>query len=370
MTESQSFLLTLVRMALWGGEESLPADLPDWQEVLALAKKQTLLGLVAEAVPMLPEGLQPDPQTKLQLHTAAMRIMSSHALLNRKVADIKTRMDSYDIHTVLFKGQGVALNYPNPQSRQCGDIDLYVGEKNFARALELLNPETTKKASEYRFVKHFNIEEDGVEIEIHRIAEILPGFGHDRRFQRWTVDKLCGPAVRKVEIGGATVNLPPAEFDVLYIMNHAWHHFMTGGIGLRQLCDWSIQLHRYGRSVDVDALSNNLRSFGLIRAWKILSCVAVGYLGLPEDECPLYDASYAGKAAKVLDVIWMEGNFGHHSESRKTPRPKGHFAGKFHSFKKNTSRIIRILSISPIDVIYSWGYYFINGMRNLFHRVR
>lgn len=370
MTESQSFLLTLVRMALWRGEESLPADLPDWQEVLALAKKQTLLGLVAEAVPMLPEGLQPDPQTKLQLHAAAMRIMSSHALLNRKVADIKTRMDSYGIHTVLFKGQGVALNYPNPQSRQCGDIDLYVGEKNFARALELLNPETTKKASEYRFVKHFNIEEDGVEIEIHRIAEILPGFGHDRRFQRWTVDKLCGPAVRKVEIGGATVNLPPAEFDVLYIMNHAWHHFMTGGIGLRQLCDWSIQLHRYGRSVDVDALSNNLRSFGLIRAWKILSCVAVGYLGLPEDECPLYDASYAGKAAKVLDVIWMEGNFGHHSESRKTPRPKGHFAGKFHSFKKNTSRIIRILSISPIDVIYSWGYYFINGMRNLFHRVR
>lgn len=370
MTESQSFLLTLVRMALWGGEESLPADLPDWQEVLALAKKQTLLGLVAEAVPMLPEGLQPDPQTKLQLHAAAMRIMSSHALLNRKVADIKTRMDSYGIHTVLFKGQGVALNYPNPQSRQCGDIDLYVGEKNFARALELLNPETTKKASEYRFVKHFNIEEDGVEIEIHRIAEILPGFGHDRRFQRWTVDKLCGPAVRKVEIGGATVNLPPAEFDVLYIMNHAWHHFMTGGIGLRQLCDWSIQLHRYGRSVDVDALSNNLRSFGLIRAWKILSCVAVGYLGLPEDECPLYDASYAGKAAKVLDVIWLEGNFGHHSESRKTPRPKGHFAGKFHSFKKNTSRIIRILSISPIDVIYSWGYYFINGMRNLFHRVR
>ena len=334
MTESQSFLLTLVRMALWGSEESLPADLPDWQEVLSMAKKQTLLGLVAEAVPMLPEILQPDSQTKMQLHAVAMRIISSHSLLNRKVADMKTRMDSYGIHTVLFKGQGIALNYPNPQSRQCGDIDLYVGEQNFARALELLQPDSTKVASDYRHVKHVNIEEDGVDVEIHRIAEILPGFGHDRRFQRWTVDNLFGPAVRKVEIGGATVNLPPVDFDVLYIMNHAWHHFMTGGIGLRQLCDWSMLLHRYGSSVDVDKLSENLRSFGLMRAWKILSCVAVGYLGLPEDECPLYDASYAGKAAKMLDVIWMEGNFGHHSESRKTPRPKGHFAGKFHSFKK------------------------------------
>ena len=97
--------------------------------------------------------------------------------------------------------------------------------------------------------------------------------------------------------------------------------------------------------------------------------MVVGYLGLPEDECPLYDASYAGKASKVLDVIWAEGNFGHHSEAHKTPRPKGHFAGKFHSFKLSTSRIINILSVSPIDVIQSWVYYFINGMLNVFHRV-
>lgn len=369
MTESQSFLLALVRMALWGGNEPLPDRLPDWKEVLSLAKKQTLQGLVAEVVPMLPERLQPNAQLKMQLHVTAMKIISSHSLLNRKVADIKTRMDSYGIHTVLFKGQGVALNYPNPLSRQCGDIDLYVGEQNFARALELLIPDSAKKASAYSQVKHFNVDEDGVHIEIHRIAEILPGLGNDRRFQRWTVDNLFSPEVRKVEIGGATVNLPPADFDALYIMNHAWHHFMSGGIGLRQLCDWSMHLHRHCRSIDVDKLSDNLRSFGLMRAWKVLSCVAVGYLGLPEDECPLYDASYAGKAAKVLDVIWMDGNFGHHSESRKTPRPKGHFAGKFHSFKQNTSRIIRILSISTVDVVYSWIYYFINGMRNVFNRI-
>lgn len=369
MTESQSFLLTLVRMALWGGNEPLPDSRPDWQEVLALAKKQTLLGLVAEAVPMLPESLQPDKQLKLQLVAVAMRIMSSHALINRKVAEIKTRMDAYGMHTVLLKGQGTALNYPNPLSRQCGDIDLYVGESNFARALELLLPNTTNKASDFRYVKHFDIEEDGIDIEVHRIADILPGFRRDKRFQRWTVENLSSTAVRKVEIGGAKVNLPPVDFDVLYIMNHAWHHFMTGGIGLRQLCDWSMHLHRYSKMVDVERLSECLKSFGLLRAWKILSCLAVGYLGLPEDECPLYDVSYAKKAAKVLDVIWEEGNFGHHSKSRKTPRPKGHFAGKFHSFKNNTSRIIRILSTSPVDVIHSWIYYFINGMRNVFYKV-
>lgn len=369
MTESQSFLLTLVRMALWGGQEPLPENKPNWQEVLFLAEKQTLFGLVAEAVPMLPEYLQPDPQSRMKLHTIAMRIIRSHSLLNRKVADIKTRMDSYGMHTVLFKGQGTALNYPNPQSRQCGDIDLYVGEENFARALKLLDPLSDKEAKDYRHLKHFNIEEDGVDIEIHRIAEILPGFKHDRLFQQWTKTNLSGPSVRKVEIGGASVNLPPADFDALYIMNHAWHHFMTGGIGLRQLCDWTMHLHRFHKDVDADVLRTNLQNFGLTRAWQIMSSVTVRYLGLPQNECPLYDGAYADKADKVLEVIWSEGNFGHHSSERKTPRPKGHFAGKLHSFRNNTARIIRIISISPVDVLYSWIYYFINGMRNVFHKV-
>ena len=367
--DSKSFLLSLVRMALWGGSEPLPENMPDWDVVIHLAVKQTLVGLVAEAVPMLPSHLQPDAQSRMKLHALAMRIMQSHALLNRKVADIKTRMDSSGMHTVLFKGQGIALNYPNPQTRQCGDIDLYVGEKNFAKALEMLDPASGKDAKDFRFLKHFSIEEDGVHIEIHRIAEILPGITQNKLFQQWTIENLEGGSVRRVEIGGACVNLPPIDFDALFIMNHAWHHFLTGGIGLRQLCDWTMHLHRFHTQIDVEALRNNLQSFGLTRAWKILSCVAVKYLGLPGSECPLYDARYSEKADKVLDVIWSEGNFGHHSQARRTPRPKEHFAGKFHSFKQNTSRIVRIMSISPVDVIHSWIYYFINGMRNVFHKV-
>lgn len=369
MTESQKFLLSLVRMALWGGCDNLPESAPDWKEVLALAEKQTLSGLVAAAVPMLPEHLRPDPQSRMKLHTKATMIVRSHSLLNRKVADLKTRMDVHGVHTVLFKGQGVALNYPDPLCRQCGDIDMYVGEKKFAKVLDLLKPDSCENASKYRNMKHFNCKEDGVEIEIHRIAEILPGIKKDRLFQEWTLRHLESPYVEKVEIGGATVNLPPEQFNALYIMNHAWHHFMNGGIGLRQLCDWTMFLHRHHAGIDPKVLESDLKDFGLTRAWKILAGVAVRHLGLPASECPLYSMEYDGKADPVMKVIWSEGNFGHHSDYIKTPRPSGHFAGKFHSFRKNTSRIIRIMSISPVDVIDSWISYFINGIRNVFVRV-
>lgn len=362
MTESQNFLLTLVRMALWRKQEAMPDHKPDWKNVLVLAEKQTLLGLVAEAVPMLPEYLQPDPKSKMKLHTMAMRIIKSHSILNRKVADIKTRMDSNGIQTVLLKGQGVALNYPNPQSRQCGDIDIYVGENNFDQALRQLDPLSDE---DYRYLKHFNITEDGVDIEVHRIAEILPGAKHDRLFQQWTNSCLEGNMLRQEEIGGVYINLPPVDFDAIYIMNHIWRHFMTGGIGLRQLCDWAMFLHRYHNDIDSNALSSNLNKFGLTRAWHILSALVVQHLGLPKEECPLYDGQYAKKTDKVLDIIWHDGNFGHYSSPSKKPDSANRYTAKFNTFKKITLRIIRIFSVSPIDVLYSWLYFSIRGIKKL-----
>lgn len=368
MTEQQNILLALVRMALWRRSETLPEKISDWNGILHLANQQTLMGLVADAVPMLPPYLQPEPQVKLRLHAFATKVAQTHSVLNRKIADITARLNSIGVHTVLFKGQGTALNYPNPLSRQCGDIDLYVGTKSFGSVLNYLNPISSKAPSYYKHSKHFKIVEDSVTIEIHRIAEILPGIRKNKKFQQWTASNLESSSVRTVEINGVFVNLPPADFDAIYIMNHAWHHFVNGGIGLRQICDWTMHMHRFHNQISTSTLKNNLASFGLLRAWKTISCLAVNHLGLPASECPLYDPSYSSDADKILETIWQEGNFGFHSKYRKVVRPAGHFAGKVHSFKLSTLRVKRIISISPFDVVHSWIHYVITGALNIFKR--
>ena len=370
MKTSQGILLKLIRISLWGPECASLTTKPDWNKVLILAKQQTVLGLVAEAVPHLEEKYRPAPQTAAKLYSIALNICRTHSLLNRKVADLKSRLDANGIRSILFKGQGVAINYPNPLSRQCGDIDMYVGEKHFQKALELLKPNCKGTALDYKWTKHFNLTEEGVDIEIHRIAEIIPGYRKDRLFQEWTEFHLGGDHPHTVELAGTSINLPPHQFNAIYIMNHAWHHFLNGGIGLRQLCDWTMFLHRHHQDIDHDILRNDLKRFGLYRAWLILAGVAVNSLGLPAEECPLYTGEMRDKSSMMLDVIWSEGNFGFFSDSRKKVRPDGHFAGKFHSFILTTSRIKKVLLISPSDILKSWISYFINGMRNLFVKVK
>ena len=370
MKDAQDILLKLIRISLWGQGNELLSSAPQWDKILILAKQQTVLGLVAEAIPSVPVQFRPDHHTMNRLRSIATSICRSHSLLNRKVADLKACLDAHNIRSVLFKGQGVAINYPNPLSRQCGDIDMYVGEKYFEKALGILLPDSTNSALKYRNLKHFNVEQDGVNLEIHRIAEILPGTRKDRLFQKWTVQHLEGNGIAKVEIGGVSVNLPPHQFNCLYIMNHAWHHFVAGGIGLRQLCDWTMFLHRHHKDIDPLVLKNDLKTFGLTRAWHIFAGVAVEYLGLPADECPLYSGELSSKSRLLLDVIWNEGNFGYHSKDRKKRRPAGHFAGKLHSFIIGSQRKVRIFTISPYDVFLSWLYFFIRGMTNVFVRVK
>ena len=370
MKTSQEILLKLIRISLWGPDNEVLASAPEWDKVLLLAKQQTVLGLVADSIPHLPEEFRPDPQTSSKLHARAISICRSHSLLNRKIADLKSTLDNHGIHSVLFKGQGVAMNYQNPMIRQCGDIDMYVGERNFEKTLEILKPSSNEKASDYKNQKHFNLLDNGVDIEIHRIAETVPGLRRNRLFQEWTLKHLEGKELHVVQIGGASVNLPPHQFNALYIMNHAWHHFVNGGIGLRQLCDWAMFLHRHHSDIDPDVLREDLNSFGLSRAWQILAGVAVEYLGLPAEECPLYTGKFSLKSSMMIDVIWSEGNFGFYSADSKKLRPAGHFAGKLHSFTKNTRRIGRVLSISPADITLTWIFYFITGMRNVFVRIK
>ena len=366
MTTARNTLLSLVRSALWGTPAYAVSPDTDWIKVYTLASQQTLTGLLAAAVQKLPQELKPDVSVIRQLQVFMIRNIQAHELISRNLALAVGLLRSNGIDSVLFKGHGLALNYPDPMSRQCGDIDLYVGKEAASKAAELCLASFGEGEHDAESSKHFHFDNEGVSIEIHKIAENLPGHSEDRRYQEWTVRHLTGPDCRTVEIAGTDVKLPPVPFDAIYIMNHAWHHFVNGGIGLRQLCDWTVYLHKFHKDIDAVQLKEDLMSFGLLKVWYFFSYIAVNHLGLPESECPLYNDKYAGTSEKVLEVIWNEGNFGRHSKAVKTPRPKGYAAGKLYSFRNITKRFFSIFGVYPSYMHKSWVMFFTSGIYHYF----
>ena len=361
MADSRNNLLALIRSALWGTlPEGLSKDV-DWTKIARIAKQQTLVGLMADGIAKLPAESRPDEKMMQRLQAYLVRNLQAHMLISSRLADTLDILRSAGIEPVLFKGHGLALNYPDPMSRQCGDIDLYIPRAHYDKAVEVCMGHFGKGMHDAESVKHYHLENKGVSVELHRIAETLPGLCANRRYQKWTLMNLENSELRKVDIDGVTVSLPPHGFNAIYVMNHAWHHFVVGGIGLRQICDWTVYLHCFHSQLDHARLEADLKSFGLLKVWHMFAWVAVNKLGLPSEECPLYCGKYAEDAERMLDIIWGDGNFGAYTEG-KGVRPEGYSSGKIHSMIVQTKRYFRIMPVHTSHILKSWVLYIYLGV--------
>lgn len=301
-------------------ESELPGRI-DWKAVIALAKKHVVFGIIIESVQMLPERLRPSGAVAAEMNRFALGLIQTNIILDNTIARLSGFFEQHGIKGVLLKGAGVARYYRQPQMRQSGDIDFYVGNTVFKRAVGLCQNELIKETVLGENEQHFDFYLDGVLIELHRIASRVYSPIRSRRFQRWVVDELEHSAARRtLTVGDTDILLPSYDFDAIFIFYHAWRHFIMGGIGLRQLCDWAMIFHSHGSDIDTERLKANIRRFGITKGWKLFACIAVKHLGVPADAIPLYDPAYEKKSERILADILSGGNFGYYSKANaRTP---------------------------------------------------
>ena len=352
-----NIFFSLLKSGMYG--TPIPAaDLPehiDWSSILTLAKKQTVIGLIIESVQFLPESLHPSPSTYAKMQKFALRNIHTHMMLDKEAARLTEFFDKHGIRGRLLKGQGVARYYRVPQMRQCGDIDYYVGQKAYQNAIRLCRKELMDKDSKWHETeKHFSFNLNNAEIELHKIATQTYSPIHNRRLQRWIISELEESEGRTLRIGDTDVPLPSYEFDAIFIFYHAWRHYLVGGIGLRQLCDWAMLFHSHADDIDMQKLTDNVRRFGMTKGWQLFASIAVRYLGVPADKIPLYDPSLAIPADKILDDIIKGGNFGFYSEEylRTKQRPSVGLKTGISKFRNIIGYYTSIFPLIPAEATF------------------
>lgn len=346
-------LLSLVKSALW----QTPADAQpftdyaaDWKSIGNLAMVQTVGALAVKGAMTLPPALRP-PKEWLHKGYALIELnRRTHNLLDSCVAEAFTFLSDAGLNPVLLKGQAYARAYPDTILRQCGDIDIYVGAESYRKAYEaslLAGWESVGKFTPTE--KHYGCTLRGVKIELHRAAAQLMSPSADRRFRKWSAGELIAGR-HSLSIGGEDVAVPTPLFDVVFVFMHLFRHFITSGVGLRHLCDWTMILHAHSHEIDREELARLLKDFGMLKAWRLFTPIAVDHLGLPPDECPLYSPRCRHKADMILTFIIREGNFGR-GISPASGRPKGYFRGKAFSFLHKSSRLYSKFRIYPRYVL-------------------
>ena len=361
ITVVQKQFLELLRAGLWGGcpDVTLFQEEVNWKAIFKIAREQAVQVLVADGMEALPEHLAPKKETiykiAIRRTTNSLAYKVQKSLINR----ITTLFNEEGIPSILLKGQGVAQNYQKPESRMCGDIDIYVGMDNFHKACEILRREGAEELihqDEHEF--HIAFDLDDKTIEVHKKSDVIHGRKLNDSLQKWITNhldaKLADGTLPKWNNDGTLINIPDPTYNAFYIIHHAVRHMLGEGIGLRHVCDWMIFLHTHQDQIDTEELKAKLAEYKMATAWGQFGALATKYLGFPEEHLLVPPINQnESKAELLLQHIFSTGNFGQYSKEKRDSKSR-YLKRKWHNFRFQMSRLFKLYRILP-DYTLNFG---------------
>ena len=141
---------------------------------------------------------------------------------------------------------------------------------------------------EHHDTLHIAMEIDSWEVELHGTLETRLCTRVDKTIDNIQEDTFSGGDYRLWRNGTIDILLPGVDNDIVFVFTHIIQHFLRGGIGLRQICDWCRLLWMYRESVKRDLLGKRLQAMGLMTEWKAFATLAVNHLGMPASAMPFY----------------------------------------------------------------------------------
>ena len=282
LTATETQFLHIAKAAVSGGE--LPTEAVDWPAIFTLANQQKSLPILFEAARKTPAAGENAPLF------AAIKQQVIGQVLNQTVrsaefADLYRSLRAAGLHPVVVKGQLCSRLYPLRDQRISADDDLFIPESEFFACHEALlaNGLTTDTPADELLTTDevsYTKKDSPLYIELHRHLFDSAQDAHDE-LNHFFVD------IAPVEVDGF-LTMPPHE-HLLYLILHAYKHFVYSGIGLRQFCDIGLWAQAYHDQIDWQRLHDQCASVHAATFAAAAFRIARTYLDIDFDLPGLWD---------------------------------------------------------------------------------
>lgn len=246
---------------------SVVPTMEQWTELLAIAQKQSLIGISYKGVSDLciaesgRQVLGLPPGVRVQWLGMSAKIQQSNKYMNERCTKVCNELEHNGFKTIVLKGQSNAAYYPETlrNLRTPGDIDVWVrspcgidiavgndkgaeyvtyyGKEaivEYAKLLARVNGRCNNLTIRYH---HVDLHFDGkTEVEAHFMPMYLNNPFLNRRLQKFFEEKgeLCSFQLTDSSI----IPMGTVSFNVIYQLTHINKHLFEEGVGLRQLMDY------------------------------------------------------------------------------------------------------------------------------------
>lgn len=350
-------LLSLLRAGLYEKTElasSLPRLTPsDWSELYDQSKRQTVSGILCNALSFLPDESLPPYDLLLRWVARTHRIETAYERMGSTLASLLDIFESAGLSPVLQKGHDVARFYTRPSLRVCGDIDIYFSDDERREADRIIenrgimvhrNPDAS---CGYHWC--------GIEVEHHSSLIEL-----HNPLTRAVLSRLIAREGRvEVELtpGRLTTVLAPLT-DLIMINVHIMKHCLGVGIGLRHFCDYSMAYRALIPFVGTDRYFTTCRELGIARWTAVLHHFIATYLPLsPHDT--LFPSVYVSRslddmARRIFAMVIDGGNFGLYRRMRSDDHPESTWRRKLRTLSSFMNHSGLSARLAPAEAFWTF----------------
>ncbi len=276
MNNEQLFLFELIREGIghYNNRSLSPVDI-NWPELLDYAQSQGVAAIVLDGINICYEkGIELNLgfQTKMGWIGMVTQMESIYAQHKKSMMTLAAWYKQHGISMMVLKGYGLSLNYPVPNHRPSGDIDIYLfGEQE--RADKQLQEELGIKVDKsHHHHTVFCFQEETVENHYDFLNIHL-------RRSNVSIEKKLKELANTNLTNDTNVILPSVEFNAIYLLRHCAAHFASTEMTVRQVLDWGFFMEKHHQKIDFDKYLSYIKQEGMYRFYNLMGLFCMRYLG-------------------------------------------------------------------------------------------
>lgn len=333
-----------------------------------MAKEQTLLGVLYEAIGRLPKEQLPPKKILFHWYKISEEYKAENLRMNTEAVELCKFFEAQGFDFTVMKGQAVALYYPNPLARTCGDIDIWIAPKGMAECggkwlaksrksiYDFMRARKEMKGINYQHVHlHFFKK---TSVEVHITPSSLYNFLHNYRLQRFFEQEAAAQFSNRVSLpnGVGEISALTLEFDRFFILQHIYSHFFGEGVGLRQLLDYYYVLKQGGSRESKERTLDIFQRVGMMRFVAATMWLLQEVFGL-EDEYLLCSPNQKDGEFLLKEVL-LSGNFGKYDSRFDRSRYNELIPRLWNSLKRKARLVFRYPHEILFDLPFRTWLYF------------
>ena len=221
----------------------------EMERIIALAQEHHVLPMIFETVFDCPSAKNMDEWLYAHCRRETIHSVMAQSMKTGEFLELSRLFREQSVRPLVVKGIVCRNLYPKPDYRLSGDEDVFCGDSQFKACHKVMidfgMEPSAPDLSGYEVPYH---KADGaLYIELHKslFARNSDVFSDCNLFFDNAFDRAI-----EIDIQGQSIPTLSHTDHMLYLIVHAFKHFLHSGFGIRQVCDMTLFANAYGSQID------------------------------------------------------------------------------------------------------------------------